>query len=169
MLAKELQAEYRTTRRDKAKPPNYILDNKGAKREAKSDKKVQVPEHQFFHNKDVLQELLQKEEDYANSRNSDPPECEPLNEEELSLKNELMQTGFREWSKQDFNSFITGNEKYGRKNTEQIAALVGKSQAEVEKYSAVFWARLEELSEKERIMKQIQNGEDKISSRKLHE
>lgn len=31
MLAKELQAEYRTTRRDKAKPPNYILD-KGAKR-----------------------------------------------------------------------------------------------------------------------------------------
>lgn len=32
MLAKELQAEYRTTRRDKAKPPNYILDNKGAKR-----------------------------------------------------------------------------------------------------------------------------------------
>lgn len=54
-----------------------------------------------------------------------------------------MQTGFRDWSKQDFNSFITGNEKYGRKNIEQIAALVGKSQADVEKYSTVFWARLD--------------------------
>lgn len=35
MLAKELQAEYRTTRRDKTKPPNYT-DAKVSKREAKS-------------------------------------------------------------------------------------------------------------------------------------
>lgn len=60
MLAKELQAEYRTTRRDKAKPPNYTIDNKTSKREAKSDKRVLVPEHQFFSNKDILQEILQK-------------------------------------------------------------------------------------------------------------
>lgn len=42
ILAKELQAEYRTTRRDKAKP-NYSLDPKNAKRDAKAEKKLHVP------------------------------------------------------------------------------------------------------------------------------
>jgi hypothetical protein len=36
MLAKELQAEFRATRRDKSKPPNYTTDNKISKRDAKS-------------------------------------------------------------------------------------------------------------------------------------
>lgn len=53
---------------------------------------------------------------------------------------------------------MTGNEKYGRKNFEQISQLVGKPQKEVEKYAEVFWARVDELTEKERILKQIQNG-----------
>ncbi len=56
-----MQLEYRATRRDKSKP-NYTLDPKAAKRESKPDKKLLLPEHQFFHNKDVLQELLQKED-----------------------------------------------------------------------------------------------------------
>lgn len=60
MLAKELQAEFRATRRDKSKPPNYMMDNKASKRDTKSEKRIQVPEHQFFNNKDVLQEILQK-------------------------------------------------------------------------------------------------------------
>jgi hypothetical protein len=64
-------------------------------------------------------------------------------EEELKLKEELLATGFRDWSKQDFNNFVTGNEKYGRKNFEQISQLVGKPQKEVEKYAEVFWARVD--------------------------
>jgi hypothetical protein len=70
MLAKELQAEYRTTRREKGKAPNYSLDTKNIKREIKSEKKILVPEHQFFSNRDILQDLLQKEEDYYNNRNA---------------------------------------------------------------------------------------------------
>lgn len=66
-----------------------------------------------------------------------------MTEEELKLKEEILATGFRDWSKQDFNNFITGNEKYGRKNFEQIAQLVGKSQQDVEKYSSVFWAKID--------------------------
>lgn len=54
MMAKEMQAEYRTTRREKNKP-NYSLDPKVNKREPKADKKITVPEHQFFLNKDILQ------------------------------------------------------------------------------------------------------------------
>jgi len=32
LLARELQIEYRLTRRDKNKPPNYVLDPKSNKR-----------------------------------------------------------------------------------------------------------------------------------------
>lgn len=60
ILAKELQAEYRTTRREKAKP-NYSLDPKSLKREAKAEKKYQVPDYQFYDNRDLLQDLIQKE------------------------------------------------------------------------------------------------------------
>lgn len=42
MLAKELQAEFRATRRDKSKPPNYT-DNKASKRDSKTEKRIQVP------------------------------------------------------------------------------------------------------------------------------
>ncbi len=80
-----------------------------------------------------------------------------------------MKTGFKDWTKQDFNNFITGCEKYGRKNIEMIAQIVKKTEAEVEVYSAVFWERIDELSEKDRILKQITNGEEKISNRKLHQ
>jgi hypothetical protein len=36
--------------------------------------------------------------------------------------------------------------------------MVGKKIDDVTKYSVVFWSRIEELSEKDRILKQIQNG-----------
>lgn len=58
-------------------------------------------------------------------------QAENLTEEETNLKQELMKTGFRSWSKQDFSSFVTGCEKYGRKNMEMIAQLVRKSLPEV--------------------------------------
>jgi len=50
-----------------------------------------------------------------------------------------MQTGFRDWNKNDFNNFITGCEKHGRKNLELIANIVGKPLEAVLKYSKVFW------------------------------
>lgn len=75
ILAKEIQADYRTTRRDKVKPPP--IDNKISKKE-KSDKKFLLPEYQFFQNKETLQELLQKEEE---SKNLDEGEYDPLTEE----------------------------------------------------------------------------------------
>ena len=54
-----------------------------------------------------------------------------------------MDTGFREWSKQDFNNFVAGSEKFGRNKLDQIAQLVGKTEPEVRAYAAVFWARVD--------------------------
>ena len=55
------------TRRIKDKPVNYTIDsNIKTKKEQIKEKKTSVPEYQFFSNRDVLNELLQKEEDYNN-------------------------------------------------------------------------------------------------------
>ena len=54
-----------------------------------------------------------------------------------------METGFRDWSKQDFNNFIAGNEKFGRKKLDLIAQLVGKTEPEVQRYAVIFWARID--------------------------
>ncbi len=43
-------------------------------------------------------------------------ECPPLTPEEQREKNELLQSGFREWNKSDFHSFISAMEKHGRNN-----------------------------------------------------
>lgn len=50
-----------------------------------------------------------------------------------------------------------------------ISQLVGKAVPEVEAYSLVFWQRVDELSDRDRIIKQISNGEEKISNRRLHQ
>uniref|UniRef100_H2YQX0 SWI/SNF related, matrix associated, actin dependent regulator of chromatin, subfamily a, member 5 n=1 Tax=Ciona savignyi TaxID=51511 RepID=H2YQX0_CIOSA len=90
-------------------------------------------------------------------------EAEPLTEDELSEKEQLLTQGFTTWNKRDFNQFIKANEKFGRDDIESISKEVeGKSPAEVIEYSAVFWERCNELQDIERIMAQIERGEARI-------
>ena len=59
-------------------------------------------------------------------------EAEPLNEDELGEKEDLLKQGFSNWSKRDFNQFIKANEKYGRDDIESISKEVeGKTPEEV--------------------------------------
>ncbi|XKL63332.1 hypothetical protein PGB90_005696 [Kerria lacca] len=92
-------------------------------------------------------------------------EAEPLTEEEIAEKEELLTQGFN-WSKRDFNQFIKANEKYGREDIDNICKEVeGKTPEEVREYSAVFWERCQELQDIERILAQIDRGEAKIQRR----
>ncbi|KAF8782283.1 SWI/SNF-related matrix-associated like protein [Argiope bruennichi] len=93
-------------------------------------------------------------------------EAEPLTEEEITEKERLLNEGFTNWSRRDFNQFIKANEKYGRDDTENIAKEVeGKTPEEVMEYSQVFWERCHELQDIERIMAQIERGEARIQRR----
>ncbi|KTG37586.1 hypothetical protein cypCar_00030283 [Cyprinus carpio] len=93
-------------------------------------------------------------------------EAEPLNEEELEEKENLLSQGFTIWTKRDFNQFIKANEKWGRDDIENIAREVeGKTPEEVMEYSAVFWERCNELQDIEKIMAQIERGEARIQRR----
>jgi len=95
-------------------------------------------------------------------------EAEELTEEELQEKENLLKEGFSTWNKRDFNTFIKLNEKYGRQDVENISKEVeGKTEEEVIEYSKVFWERINELQDGDRIIAQIEKGEAKFQRRAL--
>ncbi|VDL92227.1 unnamed protein product [Schistocephalus solidus] len=93
-------------------------------------------------------------------------EAAPLDENELAEKEELLNQGFTNWSKRDFQQFIKANEKHGRDDLESISLDVeGKTPEEVKRYARVFWARCNELQDVDKHMAQIERGEAKIQRR----
>jgi SWI/SNF-related matrix-associated actin-dependent regulator of chromatin subfamily A member 5 len=94
-------------------------------------------------------------------------EAESLTEQEVQEKEQLLQEGFTDWSKRDFNQFVKACERWGREDIDHIAQDVeGKSPEQVKQYYEVFWERYHELQDKEKVLAQIDKGEAKIQ-RKL--
>ncbi|KAK7348209.1 hypothetical protein VNO80_22759 [Phaseolus coccineus] len=135
----------------------------------------QLHDFQFF-NTQRLSELYEKEVRYLmqthqknqlkDSIDVDEPEevGDPLTAEELEEKEQLLEEGFSSWSRKDFNAFIRACEKYGRSDIKSIASeMEGKTQEEVERYAKVFKERYKELNDYDRIIKNIERGEARIS------
>jgi len=94
------------------------------------------------------------------------PQAEPLTEEEEERKEQLLAQGFGAWSRRDFNAFVRGCEMFGRHDLTNVTQEVeGKSEREVAKYASVFFKRYRELKDWEKIMRRIENGEQKIQRR----
>lgn len=92
-----------------------------------------------------------------------PDDPEPLTEDELAEREELLKGGFSTWNRRDFNAFVRACEKYGREQLADITREVeGKSEAEVREYQTVFWQRYKELNDYERVIKNIERGEQRI-------
>ncbi|TAQ90161.1 hypothetical protein B7494_g1453 [Chlorociboria aeruginascens] len=86
----------------------------------------------------------------------------PLTEEEQELKQELSTKGFGDWNRRDFQQFINGSAKYGRKDYEGIAEEVdNKTAEEIMKYAKVFWSRYKEIADYPKHISLIQAGEEK--------
>ncbi|KAG8372974.1 hypothetical protein BUALT_Bualt12G0122800 [Buddleja alternifolia] len=135
----------------------------------------QLHDFQFF-NTQRLSELYEKEVRYLmqiQQRNQvkdtievDEPEDvgDPLTAEEQEEKEQLLEEGFSTWSRRDFNTFIRACEKYGRNDIKGIALEIeGKTEEEVERYAKVFKERYKELNDYDRIIKNIERGEARIS------
>ncbi|KAJ0768980.1 putative calcium/calmodulin-dependent protein kinase chromatin remodeling ISWI family [Helianthus annuus] len=136
----------------------------------------QLHDFQFF-NTQRLSELYEKEVRYlmvqAQQKNQvkdsievDEPEeaGDPLTAEEQEEKEKLLEEGFSTWSRRDFNTFIRACEKYGRSDVGSIASeMEGKTEEEVERYARVFKERYKELNDYDRIIKNIERGEARIS------
>lgn len=134
----------------------------------------QLHDFQFF-NTQRLSELYEKEVRYlmqAHQKNQkdtidvdEPAELgDPLTAEEQEEKEQLLEEGFSTWSRRDFNTFIRASEKYGRNDIKGIASeMDGKTEEEVERYAKVFKERYKELNDYDRIIKNIERGEARIT------
>lgn len=155
----------------------------------RAPKQVTVHDYQFFPG--ALRDLYDRETAYHKKINDykvpipDGPEDElsdreaeraldqaeidnatPLTEEELEEKQILSQQGFGEWNRRDFQQFINGSAKYGRKDYDAIADEVdSKNAEEVKAYAKVFWQRYTEIHDYSKYIALIEAGEEK--TRKL--
>lgn len=67
---------------------------------------------------------------------------------------QLLDTGFKNWSKQEFQDLVSGLEKYEQTNYERLQEVVkSKSVEEVKEYLDMFWVRIEYLSDKDKLKK----------------
>ncbi|XP_039058883.1 ISWI chromatin-remodeling complex ATPase CHR11-like isoform X1 [Hibiscus syriacus] len=135
----------------------------------------QLHDFQFF-NTQRLNELYEKEVRYLmqthqknqvkDTIDEAEPEAggDPLTAEELEEKEQLLEEGFSSWSRRDFNTFIRACEKYGRNDIKSIASeMEGKTEEEVQRYAKVFKERYKELNDYDRIIKNIERGEARIT------
>ena len=142
-------------RRDRKPGQNYNVDKKfdslmtiptGRTREFRP-----VADFRFFKNRDRLIELQRKEFN----------KIELLQEERDEL-NELMKTG-SDWSRKEYQSYVKGCELYGQSEVDQIAAYIEtKTPQEVEDYAEIFWSRIDELADKDRILKCIERRQNQL-------
>lgn len=87
----------------------------------------------------------------------------PLTDEEQAEKETLATQGFGNWNKRDFQQFINGSAKYGRKDYERIADEVdSKEPSEIKAYAKVFWQRHTEIADYPKYIEIIEAGEEKI-------
>uniref|UniRef100_A0A0N4ZN96 ISWI chromatin-remodeling complex ATPase ISW1 n=1 Tax=Parastrongyloides trichosuri TaxID=131310 RepID=A0A0N4ZN96_PARTI len=167
-----------------------IKKEKDTKYEMAMPKQVQIKDYQFFPKK--LIELQEREMNYyrqVRGLDIDIPskmdgkskkeiakirkelqkkidEALPLTIEEQNLKKELIKQGYGNWGKKEFNHFIKACEKYGREDYEAITTEIGtKTYEEVVEYSKVFFERIHELHDCDRIIDQIVKGERAIERR----
>lgn len=90
--------------------------------------------------------------------------AEPLTKAEINEKESLLNAGFPNWSKLDFDQFVAANERYGRHDLKSISHQIAtKTPEEVVQYSFVFWQRIDELGNSKAIRERIQKGEAKIN------
>lgn len=98
--------------------------------------------------------------------------AEPLTEDEVEEKEQLAQQGFGNWNRREFQIFVRGCERYGRKAFALIAADMpdaSKTEKEVREYSKVFWDRLSELADHTKLVARIEEGESKLAKHQYQE
>ncbi|KIM38257.1 hypothetical protein M413DRAFT_447993 [Hebeloma cylindrosporum] len=93
--------------------------------------------------------------------------AEPLEDEDLDLKEDYIKQGFPEWSRRDFQQLIRGLETYGwEAEAETLAGdIQDKTPEDVEKYLRVFNKKCKTLSEYPRIKARIEEGEARRNKR----
>lgn len=152
----------------------------------RAPKQIQIHDYQFFNSR--LQELQDKETAWYRKENNlkaplqegteedlearvaeqeldqkEIDDAEPLTEAEREEKERLAAEGFADWNRRDFQQFINGSAKYGRKNYKAIEDEVdGKTAEEIEEYAKVFWKKYKDINNWEKHIAAIEEGEERL-------
>jgi len=111
----------------------------------------------------ALQKAAGPDEDVKLPEEEGPP---PLTEEEREERDRLEAEAFGDWKKLDFTTFCKACELYGRTDRDNISQSVPeKDPAEVLRYLDTFLLRYQEIVDHDRIIKNIERGEEKIAKR----
>ncbi|KRX00932.1 P-loop containing nucleoside triphosphate hydrolase [Pseudocohnilembus persalinus] len=149
---------------------------------------VMLEEGQLYLQLEKLEKLLQKQKDfyYYNNiiqqfkdNNYELPFMpehlekkinQEFNEEEEKQINNLLSTGFEDWKNKDMKLLVTQICKYGKEDINKYE-IKNKTIQDIEKYLKVFFERLNDnyFSENQKLLKQIQDAEDKRKELKQHE
>ncbi|KAI9805640.1 MAG: hypothetical protein M1833_005132 [Piccolia ochrophora] len=86
----------------------------------------------------------------------------PLTEAEQEQKARMSEEGFGHWNRRDFQQFVNGSAKHGRKNYAGIAEEIdSKDEDDIKEYAKVFWQRYSEIQDYPKYIATIEAGEDK--------
>ena len=152
---------------------NYNVDQQqaqlfGGKNLKKKNKIPKIPIYHLYKNRERIIELKQKQINYFIKNNKkipekideDPNVSEGLNEKEYEELKNLLSTGFPNWEKKEYEAFLSALDFIPKDNIEKIAnEIPTKTFNEVKAYSETFWGRIDEFSDGQRIMKNIEKKE----------
>ena len=128
------------------------------------DKDVRRKTYDWNKDRKKEENAAKDEENAAADAEEEDPNAPPAVTDEEKVEMEtLLSQGFTEWSRRDFQAFCRLSEKYGRDAIESVASeMEGKTLKEVKDYAAVFWQRYAEIADHQRIISNIEKGEQKI-------
>lgn len=118
---------------------------------------IKLPEYQFYSNRDRLIELLTKSAEWdANKKSKSGANAEGDKEEdaekekelaanrgltktEADEKDRLLVSGYSDWTKDDYLSFVKACEKYGRKDFQKISEVSIVHQKCINRFCLACW------------------------------
>eukprot|EP00357_Protocruzia_adherens_P031034 CAMPEP_0115046438 /NCGR_PEP_ID=MMETSP0216-20121206/48748_1 /TAXON_ID=223996 /ORGANISM="Protocruzia adherens, Strain Boccale" /LENGTH=1110 /DNA_ID=CAMNT_0002429517 /DNA_START=236 /DNA_END=3568 /DNA_ORIENTATION=+ len=191
-LAEEMESDFRTRKERRAGGTNYNIDDafKGllSTKTERKVKPVKLPDFHFYSDREKLQDLLTKEAEYLHIKGKTKPskteegedaekvekteeereleENNGLTVEEKTEKDEILATGHVHWDKKEYLSFVSTVENHGRSDFKKlIENLPSKSEEEIKEYSKVFWEHVEDLTDHQKIIRNVEKTEKTIEYR----
>ena len=176
----EMENEARFVRRDRSRPLNYNIDHNfdqllsGPKNAKKKNRAPRIAFYHMYKNKDRLIDLKQKQINYFADNSKKLPEKfdediainEGLNEDEINELNEIVDSGFTNWDKKDYEVFVAALDRHGRTAFDIIQSEVGTKDIEqVKAYSNALWERINDVPDGNKILRNIERKE-KIEKQK---
>ncbi len=171
-LELEKENKLQNSRRDHGHV-NYNVDQQqaqlfGTKNKIKKNKLPKIPIYRLYKNRERIIELKQKQINYFINENKKIPEKideditieEGLTPQEYNEVKELLSSGFPNWDRKEYETFLNVIDNYGKDDLNNFTQEIKtKTKKEIEDYMKSFWERINEIPDGQRILKNMEKKE----------